>query len=53
MDVEKYNREWLQAWSEKDVARLLTFYHPEVVYKDAQTVTGAVGQAALRRGRNS
>jgi ketosteroid isomerase-like protein len=48
MDLVKYNAEWLKAWSDKDVDRLLTFYADDVVYKDAQTAQGLRGQAALR-----
>jgi hypothetical protein len=47
MDVEAFNAAWLEAWSNKDVATLLTQYHPEVTYKDAQTVAGITGQEAL------
>jgi ketosteroid isomerase-like protein len=47
VDLAKYNSDWLQAWSDKDVARLLTYYHPNVVYKDPQTAKGAVGHEAL------
>ncbi|MGE5596524.1 MAG: nuclear transport factor 2 family protein [Hyphomicrobiales bacterium] len=48
MDIRKYNADWLQAWSDKDVDRLLEFYHPEVVYKDSQTVAGIKGHEMLR-----
>lgn len=48
MDVATYNAEWLKAWSDKDVDRLLTLYHPDVVYKDSQTAAGIKGHAALR-----
>ncbi len=48
MDIAKYNADWLQAWSDKDVDRLLTFYHTETLYKDAQTVAGLRGHTALR-----
>ena len=47
MDIAKYNADWLQAWSDKDVDRLLQFYHPDVVYKDPQTAAGVTGSAAL------
>src|SRR5690606_35771248 len=40
VDLDAYNAAWLKAWSDKDVERLLEFYHPDVVYKDGQTVTG-------------
>jgi hypothetical protein len=48
MDIEQFNADWLKAWSDKDTAKLPTFYHPEVVYKDAQTPAGLTGQDALR-----
>ncbi len=49
MDLEKYNSDWLKAWSEKDVDALVQrFYAPDVVYKDAQTAAGCVGTEALR-----
>ncbi|MBI2765699.1 MAG: nuclear transport factor 2 family protein [Chloroflexi bacterium] len=47
MDIAKYNAAWLQAWTDKDVAGLLTYYHPQVVYKDAQTAAGITGHEAL------
>ena len=47
IDVEDYNRRWLQAWTDKDVPRLLGFYADDVVYKDPQTAGGLTGQAAL------
>ncbi|OAI38573.1 hypothetical protein AYO38_09400 [bacterium SCGC AG-212-C10] len=47
MDIEKYNAEWLQAWSDKDVPKLLTFYGKDVVYKDPQTSMGVQGHEAL------
>jgi hypothetical protein len=47
LDIEDFNARWLRAWSDKDVSTLLTFYHPDVVYMDPQTVTGLKGHAAL------
>ena len=47
VDIEDFNRRWLRAWSDKDVPALLTFYHPDVVYMDPQTVTGLKGHEAL------
>ena len=38
---------WLQAWTDKDVPRLAAFYAEDCVYKDAQTVGGLKGRAAL------
>lgn len=47
MDIVDFNARWLQAWSDKDVPRLLEFYTEDCVYKDAQTAAGLTGQAAL------
>lgn len=47
MDIEKYNADWLEAWSAKDVDALLRFYAEDVVYKDGQTVQGLKGSEAL------
>ncbi|MEX2238225.1 MAG: nuclear transport factor 2 family protein [Dehalococcoidia bacterium] len=49
MDIESYNRDWLKAWSDKDVERLLTFYAPDTVYKDQQVPQGARGHVELRK----
>jgi hypothetical protein len=48
VDIARYRAEWLRAWSEKDVDRLLGFYAPDVVYRDNQTAAGITGHAALR-----
>lgn len=47
MDIEDYNRRWLQAWTDKDVARLARFYAPDVVYRDPQIPAGLSGLDAL------
>lgn len=47
MDIEALNAAWLKAWSDKDVPTLLTQYHPDVTYKDAQTAQGITGETAL------
>jgi ketosteroid isomerase-like protein len=46
--LERYNAEWLDAWTAKDTDRLLTFYHRDVVYRDGQVPAGLTGHAALR-----
>jgi hypothetical protein len=46
-DVEGHNARWLQAWSDKDVERLVRFYSMDVVYRDPQVPAGVVGRAAL------
>lgn len=48
VDIERYNADWLRAWSEKDVDRLLDFYAGDVVYRDPQVPAGVHGGAALR-----
>jgi hypothetical protein len=47
-EIERFNADWLAAWSAKDVERLLTFYTTDTVYRDAQVPAGLRGQAALR-----
>ncbi len=46
-EITRYNADWLQAWTDKDVPRLLRFYAEDCVYKDAQTAAGLTGHAAL------
>ena len=48
LDLDKFNADWLKAWSEKDVPRLVAFYAEDCVYKDPQTAQGLIGRAALR-----
>ena len=48
MDIVAYNAAWLQAWTDKDTDRLLTFYAEDVTYKDGQVPAGVSGHAALR-----
>ncbi len=48
MDITTFNADWLRAWSDKDTERLLTFYHPQVTYRDGQVPAGIEGRAALR-----
>lgn len=48
MDIAQLNRDWLLAWSNKDVSKLLEFYTPDVRYRDPAVPTGVVGQDALR-----
>jgi hypothetical protein len=47
-DIERYNGDWLRAWTDKDVDRLLQFYAEDCVYKDPQTAAGLTGHDALR-----
>jgi hypothetical protein len=46
--LESFNADWLKAWSDKDVERLLGFYAADTVYKDTQTAKGLTGHAELR-----
>ena len=48
VNIETFNAEWLQAWTDKDVERLLSFYTEDTVYKDPQTAAGLIGHSALR-----
>jgi nuclear transport factor 2 (NTF2) superfamily protein len=48
VDIERFNADWLAAWSAKDVERLLLFYAADTVYRDAQVPAGVRGRAALR-----
>ncbi len=47
-DIAQFNADWLAAWSEKNVEKLLSFYAPDTVYKDAQTAAGLTGHSELR-----
>jgi len=47
MDLEKFNADWLAAWTAKDVPRLLGFYTDDTIYKDPQTAAGIAGHTAL------
>src|ERR1700712_1056701 len=48
LDLEKFNADWLKAWTDKDVPRLLGFYAEDTIYKDPQTAAGITGHDALR-----
>ncbi|MCX8499927.1 MAG: nuclear transport factor 2 family protein [Caulobacteraceae bacterium] len=47
LDLEDFNRRWLQAWTDKDVPRLLGFYSSDTIYADPQTAAGIQGHEAL------
>jgi SnoaL-like domain len=47
IDITLYNTDWLQAWTDKDIPRLLQFYAEDCVFKDPQTAQGLAGHAAL------
>ena len=47
LDLEDFNRRWLQSWTDKDVARLLSFYTSDTIYADPQTAMGIQGHEAL------
>lgn len=46
--IERFNADWLSAWTDKDVERLVGFYAPDCLYKDPQTAAGITGHDALR-----
>lgn len=48
MNIEDFNADWLKAWTDKDVERLIGFYTPDCDYKDPQTPAGIKGHDALR-----
>jgi hypothetical protein len=48
LDIAQFNADWLRAWSDKDVDRLLEFYAQNCLYKDPQTAAGITGHEALR-----
>lgn len=47
LDLADFNKRWLQAWSDKDVARLLTFYDETCLYFDPSVPQGVSGHAEL------
>lgn len=47
-DIDTFNKDWLDAWTKKDVDRLVGFYTPDTVYMDAQTAAGLNGHEALK-----
>lgn len=46
-DLAAFNDDWLDAWSEKDVRRLLGFYADDVLYIDPQVPHGVRGHDDL------
>jgi ketosteroid isomerase-like protein len=48
MDLADFNARWLQAWTDKDVERLLGFYAEDTRYFDPQTAGGLTGHEPLR-----
>ncbi|BCW89315.1 hypothetical protein sos41_24730 [Alphaproteobacteria bacterium SO-S41] len=48
IDIADFNARWLQAWSDKDVERLLTFYAEDCLYFDPGAPKGVTGHAELR-----
>lgn len=47
LDIAQFNRNWLAAWSDKDVPRLLQFYSGDASYKDPNVPAGVRGHSAL------
>ena len=48
LDIADFNARWLQAWSDKDVERLLTFYTEDCRLLDPARPGGVSGHAELR-----
>lgn len=48
MDLETFNRDWLQCWTDKSVDGILAFYHPDIRYYDEGAPDGLTGKDALR-----
>ena len=46
--IERFNADWLAAWSDKDVERVLSFYDRGATYQDPQVPGGLAGHDALR-----
>jgi len=46
-EIARFNTDWLAAWTDKDVPRLVAFYAADCVYKDPQTAAGLNGREAL------
>lgn len=47
LDLVDFNKRWLQAWSDKDVPRLLAFYAEDCRYLDPNVPLGVTGHAEL------
>lgn len=47
-DITRFNADWLTAWSNKDVERLLGFYTADATYIDPNVPAGITGEDALR-----
>lgn len=48
VDIAAFNARWLEAWTRKDVAGLLSMYAEDCVYRDPETADGLFGADALR-----
>jgi len=48
MDIANFNADWLKAWSDKDVERLVGFYAEDATYFDPQVPNGLKGRGPLR-----
>ena len=47
-EITRYNADWLQAWTDKDVDRLCEIYAEDCVYRDPQATAGLTGREPLR-----
>jgi len=48
VSIERFNADWLAAWSDKDVERVLSFYDADASYSDPQVPAGIAGHDAMR-----
>lgn len=47
-EIERFNADWLAAWSDKDVERVVGFYAEDADYYDPHVPAGIKGHEALR-----
>lgn len=46
-ELNAFNAAWLQAWTDKDIARIAAMYADDCSYVDGANATGLTGRAAL------
>ncbi|MEJ5975831.1 nuclear transport factor 2 family protein [Novosphingobium sp. PS1R-30] len=46
-ELETFNADWLQAWTEKDIPRIAALYAEDCLYQDNAMPAGLNGRAAL------
>jgi hypothetical protein len=47
-EISAFNADWLKAWTDKDAARVASFYSDDCRYMDPNTAGGLQGNAVLR-----